>query len=77
MISERLRFLFVYSLSLLHSERVFVYSLSLLHSERPKLFTILAFLSATGLSRKLKISWACPAVFRFKRNTLGVKGKFF
>ena len=31
-----------------------VHVLTLLHSERPKLFTVLAFLSAIGLSRQCK-----------------------
>ena len=33
-----------------------LYSLTLLHSERPKLYTILAFLMAIGLSRYFEIS---------------------
>ena len=31
-----------------------MYSLTLLHSERPKLYTILAFLSAIGLMKKYR-----------------------
>ena len=37
-------------------KNAYINTLTLLHSERPKLYTILAFLSATGLCAKLKMT---------------------
>ena len=54
-------------------ERATAFLLTLLHSERPKLYTILAFLSAVGLMSKEKIfSNACQvhSVFFFQMNSL-------
>ena len=44
-------------------------TLTLLHSERPKLYTILAFLSAMGLIKKKKKRRKCGfCIFNFELN---------
>ena len=45
-------------------ESTIVFLLTLLHSERPKLYTILAFLSAVGFMSKQK-SVKCMSAFHF------------
>ena len=44
--------------------KAYVYTLTLLHSERPKLYTILVFLSAVGLT-SLEISFVVIAVLHW------------
>ena len=66
------------SLSYLHDQSKYKGALTLLHSERPKLYTILAFLSAIGLTLCMDTSpreITHPGVLIFLLSGAFLKGK--